>query len=190
MRTPLPFVLICLIAVLSACQAPYYTHDDEVALGYMRELLKNDLAKDTKLSPEEKEKTSLAMSLIYNDPVAFAKDSAKTEDFRPFGFAGVLDANESKTEPLGITCSNRTATKNIVIGCVPPPPVVFKLMQSYNLTLIHQANFPRSYGCKIDPETTKEINQMEREMQRSKAAELKKEGERSYPAMTADPPNK
>jgi hypothetical protein len=70
-------------------------------------------------------------------------------------------ATEKNAVIVGVKCSQPVETKSVIFGCVPPPIVIFKLMQRYNTALIRQSGFPANQDCKVDEKYEKEMKEWE-----------------------------
>ena len=146
--------LIVLLVFLSGC-----VHKDLTQQEYsFLQLLRNHW-------PEKKaDSNPVLKELIYKNPEKLAKEDVRKGDFKLIALAMGYRAGEEDAETFGVKCEKPVETKKVVFGCVPPPPVLFKLMIDYNLAMIQRPGFPGEYGCKADEEVIKGIEEYRNEL--------------------------
>lgn len=113
-----------------------------------------------------------------DNPEHLAVNSAKKGDYRLIGFVGRSPPSKLNTpsrpiEPFGVSCSKPVEILTQNQGCVPGPPVYYKLILRYNSALIQQPNFPQKESCKMDRAAVDQIEKMGKEWDDS----LKKDSE-------------
>jgi hypothetical protein len=101
--------------------------------------------------------------LLHENPVQLAKKAAERGDYRLLSLAMGDKASSQDASVFGVKCSVPVRTKPLVFGCVPPPTVVFKLMQRFNIALIQQPGFPYKEACKEDESVTATMRKMEKD---------------------------
>jgi hypothetical protein len=121
------------------------------------------------------EKKDVVDYLWSDNPERLAANSAKKGDYRLIGFVGRDTGVKTPhaTNPFGVTCSAPVEILKENQGCVPGPPIYYKLILRYNAALIHQSTFPQKENCKMDQVAVDKIEKMGKDWDDS----LKKDSE-------------
>lgn len=114
------------------------------------------------------EKKDVVDFLFSDNPEHLAAISAQKGDHRLIGFVGrspppKLNTPSRPIEPFGVSCSKPVEILTQNQGCVPAPPVYYKLILSYNAALIQQPSFPQKGSCKMDRAAIEQIEKMGKE---------------------------
>jgi hypothetical protein len=147
------FKILCLLTTLcglSSCYSdPLLTSRDNSDMQRMR------------YAGWDEEKKGIIYHLLRENSTRLAEKAAKKGDFRLIGFIGYK--SKLPAEPAGVNCSIPVGTIEIFHGCIPGPPVYYKLIVRYNAALIQQPNFPQKNSCKTDQKAVNDFEKMDRE---------------------------
>lgn len=159
-------VLLSLL-LLAACGDPALSRNENATLREIRAQFREDAeARSSTLYP-----------VLSGNPEKLAEQAAHKGDFRLIGLAIGYHATKEHAFAFGVECTAPVEMKTAVLGCMPPPPVVFRQVMRYNVALIRQPGFPKDKVCKPDGRAEESVNQMSAELEESAKKRPRKDRE-------------
>lgn len=148
------------LLLLSGCAASELSRQDSADLQRLREVWTRDAS----------QQRDIIYDVIMSDPADLAAQSAARGDYRVIALAIGYKARPENAQPVGVECSGKgkAPVQPLTMGCVPPPPVLYRQMSAFNRALIMQPQFPANAGCRIDDKFDTEMQEWEQRMKAEK----------------------